>query len=95
MKYVSLVRDSIGAKMCPITCSKPSSQLMVYENEVAILILPFVYNLVLTTGNSIVSMSLPFSYVITMHSSIRGIDMVVCDINEGYLNNRHEKPQRA
>lgn len=66
------------------------SKLMVYEDEVDILIPP-VYNLVSATENSIVSTFLSFSYVTIMHPSPRGPDTVVCDINEGYLDNHHEK----
>lgn len=56
-----------------------------------ILLPPLVYNLISTTGNSIVSNFLPFGYVTTMYPSLRGPDTVVCDINEGYLDNHHEK----
>lgn len=67
------------------------SKLMVYENEVAILIPPLFYNVVPATENSIVLTFLPFSYVTTMHPRLRGPDTVVCDINEGHLDNHHEK----
>ena len=74
-RKVELSRSRIETAFAP-RCSpsrvgsQHSSKLMVYENEVDILIPPLIYNPVSIRGNSIVSPFLPFSYVTTMHPSL-------------------------